>query len=94
MPFLLHATPHTPIAPFPDALCLLLGGGSLGSFFPVTPHHDHADKRAHYRGPEEDEEDGDANGPDARREESVEDVVVVDEGLGAHVSGAVQVHEN
>ena len=71
-------------------LRLLLGSGGLGGLFPVTPHHDQADEGAHDGGPEDDEEDRDADGPDARGKKRVEDVVVVNEGLRGHVSHVVR----
>lgn len=67
--------------PFPRNPSRLLLAGGLGGLFPVTPHHNHANEGADDGGGEEDEEYGDANGPDARGKECVEDVVVVDEGL-------------
>lgn len=65
------------------ALRLLLRGGSLGlgGLLPIAPDHDHAEERSHDGGAQQDEDDGEADGPDAGREEGVEGVVGVDEGL-------------
>ena len=54
----------------------------LGRLFPITPNHDHAQETAHDGRSEEDEDDRYADGPDARGEEVVEGVALVDEGLG------------
>lgn len=63
-------------------LRLLLGGGlCLGGLLLVAPDHDHADKGADDGGAEEQEDDGDADGPDAGEEEVLEGVVIVDKGL-------------
>lgn len=69
---------------FPSSNLILLLGRRfrLGRLFPITPHHDHAEKGAHHSGAEQDEDDGDADGPLAEEEEVLEGVVVVDEGLG------------
>lgn len=62
---------------------LLLGRRlGLGGLFPITPDHDHAQKRPYDSGAEKHEDDGDANGPLAGEEQVLEGVVVVDEGLG------------
>lgn len=53
----------------------------LRGLFPVTPYHDCAQEAAHNRRCEEDEDDGDPDGPDAGREEVVEGVALIDEGL-------------
>ena len=54
------------------SLGLLLGCGlGLGSFLPVASDHDHANEGADNGGAEEDEDDGYADCPDARREEVV-----------------------
>lgn len=50
-------------------------------FFPIAPYHDHTQKATHDGGAEEDQDDWDANGPDARREEVVRGVAGIDEGL-------------
>lgn len=68
-------------SPLPISPLRLLLASGLGGLFPVTPDHNHADKGADDGGGEEDKEDRNADGPDARGEEGVEDVVVVDEGL-------------
>lgn len=64
-------------------LRLLLGCSSLGlgRLLPVALDHDDAQERAHDGGPEQDEDDGNADGPHARWEEILEGVVGVDEGL-------------
>ena len=56
---------------------------SLGlcSLLLVAPDHNHAEERANNSGTEEDDNDGDADSPNARREEVLERVVVVDKGL-------------
>lgn len=68
---------------FPSfSLRLLLGSGfGLCGFLLVAPDHDHADKGADDGGAQEEEDDGDADCPDAGKEEVLEGVVVVDEGL-------------
>lgn len=53
----------------------------LRSLLLVAPNHDHAKERSNDSGTEEDDNDGDTNGPNARREEVLERVVVVDKGL-------------
>lgn len=60
---------------------LLAGGGGLGSLLAVASDHDHAEERADDGGAEEDENDGNADGPDAWEEEVLERVIVVDKGL-------------
>lgn len=64
-------------------LRLLLRGGSLGlgGLLLVALDHDDAEEGANDGGGEEDENDGDADGPDARGKEVLEGVVRVDEGL-------------
>lgn len=65
-----------------SSLRLLLGSGlGLGGFLLVAPDHDHADEGADDGGAQEEEDDGDADCPDAGEEEVLEGVVVVDEGL-------------
>lgn len=65
-----------------DCLVGLLSG-SLGlcSLLLVAPNHDHAQEGANNSGTEKDDNDGDANGPNARRKEVLERVIVVDKGL-------------
>jgi hypothetical protein len=61
---------------------LLRGCGlGLGGLLLVALDHDDAEEGAHDGGGEQDEDDGDADGPDARGEEVLEGVVRVDEGL-------------
>lgn len=55
----------------------------LRCFLPVTPYHYHAQKAAYDRRGEKDENDRYTDSPDAGREEVVERVALVDEGLGA-----------
>lgn len=64
-------------------LRLLLGCSSLGlcSSLAIASDHDNAEEGAHNGGPEEHEDDGNANGPNAWRENAVERVVCVDERL-------------
>lgn len=63
-------------------LRLLLGGGlGLCGLLAVAANHDDAEEGAHDGGAEEDKDNGDADGPDAGREEVLQRVVVVDEGL-------------
>lgn len=66
-----------------SALRLLLRGGGLGlgGLLLVALDHDDAEEGAHDGGGEEDEDDGDADGPDARGKKVLEGVVRVDEGL-------------
>lgn len=54
------------------ALCLLFRGGlGLSCLLLVASDHDHGQKRANDGGAEEDEDDGNADGPYARGEEAV-----------------------
>jgi len=57
---------------------LLLG---LERLLPVTPYHDNREEAANNGGAEDEEDDGDADSPDTRQEERVEDVVVIHKGL-------------
>lgn len=77
-------TPPSHASPFPLLRLLLprLHRPRLGRFLPITPYHNHSQKAADDGRTEEDEDDGDADGPDARGEEVVEGVAGVDEGLG------------
>lgn len=65
-------------------LSLLLGGGGfrLGRLLPVALDHDDAKEGADDGRAQQDEDDGDADGPDARRKEVLERVVRIDKGLG------------
>ena len=66
----------------PSSLRLLLGSGlGLSRLLPVASDHDHAQERPHHGRTQEDEDDGDTDGPDAGREEVLERVVVIDKGL-------------
>ena len=58
---------------------LLLG---LESLLPVAPYHDNRKETTDDSGEEDYENDGDANGPDARGEQRVENMAIVDKGLG------------
>lgn len=64
-------------------LCLLLGCGGLGlgGLLSVASDHDHAQEGAHNGRAEQDEDDGDSDGPDAGEEEVLEGVVFVNKGL-------------
>lgn len=53
----------------------------LERLLPVAPNHDAGEEAADDGAAEQDQDDGDADGPDARREERLERVVFVDEGL-------------
>ncbi|KAK3071410.1 hypothetical protein LTR53_008687 [Teratosphaeriaceae sp. CCFEE 6253] len=54
----------------------------------ITPDHDHTEEAADDRAAEQQEDDGDADGPDAGREEGLQGMVGVDEGLAQkRVSG-------
>lgn len=59
-------------------LCLLL---RLQSLFAVAPDHHDAEETAHDGAAEEQEDYGDADGPDSGWEEALDGVVAVDEGL-------------
>ena len=82
-PSTLHL-PSFPPSPTPTLRFLLprLRRPRLGRLLTITPYHDHAQKAAHDCRGEKNEDDGYADGPDARREEVVEGVALVDEGLG------------
>lgn len=70
-----------------DLLRFLLARGGrgsrlgLGGLLPIAPDHDDAEEGADDGRAEQDQDDGDADGPDAGREEGVQGVVRVDEGL-------------
>src|SRR5690242_20093812 len=66
---------------------LLRGRLGLGSLLPVASDHDDAQEGTHDGGAQQNEDDGYANGPDTRREEVLQRVVRVDEGL---IDGASQ----
>jgi hypothetical protein len=64
-----------------DCLVGLLSSDlGLCSLLLVAPNHDHAKEGANNSGTEEDDDDGDANSPNAGREEVLERVIVVDKG--------------
>ena len=54
---------------------------SLGRSLPIAPNHHHAQEASDHSAAKEKEDDRDANGPDAGREEGLDEVRVVDEGL-------------
>ena len=64
------------------SLCL----SSLGCSLPIAPDHDHTQEASNNRAAEKKEDDRDANGPDAGREEGLDEVGVVDEGLFCNLS--------
>lgn len=74
---------------------LLAGGGSLGlgGLLSVASNHDHAEEGADDGGTDEDENNGDADGPDAGEEEVLEGVVIVDEGHQERPHGIVQEYD-
>lgn len=61
-------------------------GPRLRRLLLVGADHDHGEERAHDGRPEEDEDNGDADGPDARWEERVERMVVINEWLERRAS--------
>lgn len=64
------------------SLCLLLLRlGCFGRFLAIAPHHYHAQETADDGAAEKEDDDGDADGPDAGWEEGLDRVRVVDEGL-------------
>lgn len=60
---------------------LLCCGFGLGRLLPVAADHDHTEEGTDNGRAEQDEDDGDADGPDPRREEVLEGVVGIDERL-------------
>lgn len=66
-----------------DSSRLLLRCGRLcfSSLLPVTPNHDHAQEGANNGRAQKDENNGDSDGPNARREEVMKRVSGVDKGL-------------
>lgn len=64
-----------------SCLCRLLRLRRLQGLLPVAADHNAGQEAADDGAAEEDEDDGDADGPDARREEGLQGVVLVDEGL-------------
>jgi hypothetical protein len=57
----------------------------LEGLLAIAPYHDDGQEGADNGGEEDDEDDGDANGPDTGQEERVQQVVLVDKGLGGSV---------
>lgn len=55
--------------------------GRFGRSLAIASNHDHAEETSYYGAAEQEEDDGDADGPDAGREEGLDWVGVVDEGL-------------
>ena len=81
-PPFLHSPTTVPRPEIEGELRLLLRGSlGLGRLLPVAPDHDDAEEGADDGGPEQDENDGYADRPDAGGEEVLERVVRVDEGL-------------
>jgi hypothetical protein len=63
------------------SLSLLLGCSlGLGGLLPVASNHDDTKEGADDSGADKEEDDGDADGPDAGKEEVLERMVVIDEG--------------
>lgn len=54
---------------------------SLERLLPVAPYHDDREKAADNGGEEDDEDDWDADGPDAWGEEGVKGVILIDKWL-------------
>ena len=54
---------------------------SLSRSLPIAPNHHHAQEASHHSATEQQENDRDANSPDAGREEGLDEVRIVDEGL-------------
>jgi hypothetical protein len=71
--------------PFPEIVfkchlrCLLLL--RFERLLAIAPDHDNREERADNGGAENDEDDGNPNGPDTWQEEGMEEVVIVDEWL-------------
>ena len=63
----------------PHSLSLRLR--SLGRSLPIAPNHHHAQEASNPGATEKKKDDWDTNGPDAGREEGLDEVGVVDEGL-------------
>lgn len=55
-------------------LSLPLRLSSLGRSLPIAPDHDHAQEASDHGAAEKKEDDRDANGPDAGREEGLDEV--------------------
>jgi len=92
-PPFLHSPTTVPRPEIEGELRLLLRGSlGLGRLLPVAPDHDDAEEGADDGGPEQDENDGYADRPDAGGEEVLERVVRVDEGLDAAVSQCLAFH--
>lgn len=53
----------------------------LCCLFSITPYHDYAQETPHHGGPQEDQNDGDANRPHAGREVGMEWMALIDERL-------------
>jgi len=56
----------------------------LERLFAVAPNHDNRQETAHDSCEKDDEDNGDADGPNTREEERVKWVILVDEGLGCY----------
>lgn len=74
-------TPYTPFFIYDRSSLLLRRCLGLGCLLFVAVDHDDSDKRADDGGAQESEEDGDADRPDAREEESMERVTGVNKWL-------------
>lgn len=70
----------------PLRLLLCRSGLCLGSLLSVALDHDDAEERPHDCRSQQNENDGNANGPDARGEEVLERVVGIDKGLARGLS--------
>jgi hypothetical protein len=75
--------PYTSYRAFGRATCPLRGLLLLGleRLLAVAPYHDNREEGADDGGEQNNQDHGDADGPDAGEEERVQDVVLVDEGL-------------
>jgi hypothetical protein len=71
-------------------LLLRRSGLGLGGLLLVAADHDHAEKGAHDGGAEEDQDNGDADGPDTGEEEVLERVAVVDKGQEKGPGGVIE----
>lgn len=77
---------HPITNPFPSGVfkslrLLLLRLCRFGGFLAIAPHHHDAEETPHDGAAEQQKDYGDADGPDAGREEGLDWVGVVDEGL-------------
>lgn len=71
-----------------SALCLLLSSHlRFGGLLSVASNHDHTEERSYDGGAQENEDDGNTNSPDARRENILEGVVRIDKWLQYILAG-------